>query len=112
MPPLPSKNHLTPAKRRISYLYHPSSPYGHKRDQSQVKRALRQVVKRIMIIKRLNILKQVNEVIEQICTMPTNSENEDEMRGSGEESSEEPVITMKKLVKIMNLCQVYVPIVQ
>jgi hypothetical protein len=63
-----------------------------------VKKALSRVVKRIMVIKRLSIIRQVNEVIEAVCQMKK------------EEDDDEEAVSFKKLVKIMNLCHVYIPI--
>lgn len=67
-----------------------------KRDPRKAKEILSRVVKRISIMKRLNIIRQVNEVIERVVEV-----NED-----GE------TITFKKLIKIFNLIQIYIPLVQ
>jgi hypothetical protein len=47
----------------------------------------------------------VNDVIEKVCHMPNDEDGKDE-------SEDERAMSVKKLVKIMNLCQVYVPLVQ
>ncbi len=59
-----------------------------------MKSALNRVVKRIMVIKRVTIIRQVNEVIRSVCNVRDDEENADG----------EAVISLKKLVKIMNLC--------
>ena len=53
-----------------------------------------------MIMKRLQIIRQVNTVIDNVCKTEV-----------PEQESEEDAISVKKLVKILNLCHVYVPIV-
>jgi hypothetical protein len=58
-----------------------------------------------MVIKRVTIIRQINDVIKSVCKMP---DDEDDVEGDEGES----VISFKKIVKIMNLCQVYVPIIQ
>ncbi len=57
-----------------------------------------------MVIKRVTIIRQINDVIKSVCKMP---DDEDDVDGD-----EESVISFKKIVKIMNLCQVYVPLIQ
>jgi hypothetical protein len=57
-----------------------------------------------MVIKRVTIIRQINDVIKSVCKMP---DDEDDVDGE-----EESVISFKKIVKIMNLCQVYVPLIQ
>ena len=70
-----------------------------------MRKALQRVVKRIMIIKRLTIIRQVNDVIEKVCKI---HEVRSEETQTDEESND---ISFKKLVKIMNLCHVYIPLV-
>lgn len=55
---------------------------------------MNRVVKRIMVIKRVTIIRQVNEVIRSVCNVTDDEDNADG----------EAVISFKKLVKIMNLC--------
>jgi hypothetical protein len=43
------------------------------RDNEKVKNALRRVIKRIMIMKRVSIIRQVNDVIEKVCHEPDES---------------------------------------
>lgn len=57
-----------------------------------------------MVIKRLSIIRQVNEAIERVCM------SQNDMERLSEEYDE--TISLKKLVKIMNICHVYVPLVQ
>ncbi len=59
-----------------------------------MKSALNRVVKRIMVIKRVTIIRQVNEVIRSVCNVTDDEDNSDG----------DVVISFKKLVKIMNLC--------
>lgn len=59
-----------------------------------MKSALNRVVKRIMVIKRVTIIRQVNEVIRSVCNVTDDEDNADG----------DAVISFKKLVKIMNLC--------
>jgi hypothetical protein len=75
--------------------------------QEKMRSALQRVVKRIMIIKRLSIIRQVNQVIEKVSTRVDESEN-----GEDRTAEETPMklLSLKRLVKIMNLCQVYIPI--
>ena len=61
---------------------------------------MQRVVKRIMVIKRLTIIRQVNDVIEKVCV--TNNTDSD---------TEENTISLKKLVKVLNMCHVFVPII-
>ena len=42
-----------------------------------MKRALQRVVKRIMIIKRVTVLRQINEVIQKVCQIPKDDEDDD-----------------------------------
>lgn len=56
---------------------------------------MNRVVKRIMVIKRVTIIRQVNEVIKSVCRV-----TDDDDDGGDEET----VISFNKLVKIMNLC--------
>jgi len=49
-----------------------------------------------MVIKRVTIIRQINDVIKSVCRMP---DDEDDCEGEGES-----VISFKKVVKIMNLC--------
>ena len=60
-----------------------------------------------MVIKRVTIIRQINDVIKSVCKIPNDEEEELDQAGD-----EEVLISFKKLVKIMNLCQVYVPLVQ
>jgi hypothetical protein len=105
--PLPTKISSTPVrqttitKRIVSTL----NTRGSRRDSKDVKAALSRVVKRIMIIKRLNIIKQVNEVIEKVSKAPLD-ESKDKLM------EENKAMSAKKLVKIMNLCSIYIPLVQ
>jgi hypothetical protein len=62
-----------------------------------------------MVIKRVTIIRQINEVIKSVCKMPDDDEEDEEEEKEGNE--EESLISFKKLVKIMNLCQVYVPLI-
>ena len=63
-----------------------------------------------MVIKRVTIIRQINEVIKSVCKMPDDEEEDEEEEKEG--NDEESLISFKKLVKIMNLCQVYVPLIQ
>ena len=60
-----------------------------------------------MVIKRVTIIRQINDVIKSVCKIPNDEEGEVDQA-----DDEEVLISFKKLVKIMNLCQVYVPLVQ
>lgn len=61
-----------------------------------------------MIMKRLSIIRQVNTVIEKVCKVSQDSDEE----GEDIQEEGESMISYKKLVKIMNLCHIYIPIVQ
>ncbi len=63
-----------------------------KKEPNRAKEALSRIVKRISILRRLNIIRRVNEVIEKV-------------------TEDDETISFKKLVKILNLCHIYVPIV-
>ncbi|CDW86595.1 UNKNOWN [Stylonychia lemnae] len=67
-----------------------------KRETSKAREALIRTVKRINIIKRLSIIRRVNEVIEKVTT----------------EEKQQGLITFKKLVKILNICHIYIPLIQ
>eukprot|EP00347_Sterkiella_histriomuscorum_P009154 403342313 len=67
-----------------------------KKDTTRAREALSRIVKRISILKRLNIIRRVNEVIVKVCDNPY-----DEQR-----------ISFKKVVKIFNLCHIYIPLMQ
>lgn len=92
-----AKQNLVPINTKLitpGKLGRPEEP-----ENDKVRKALQRTVKRIMIMKRLQIIRQVNTVIENVCKteMP-------------EEETDEDAISCKKLVKILNLCHVYVPI--
>lgn len=63
-----------------------------------------------MIIKRLCIIRQVNDVIEKVCTSSLQEDNG--KFNSTDGNDERETISLKKLVKIMNLCHIYIPLIQ
>jgi hypothetical protein len=63
-----------------------------RKDSKKTKEALSRVVKTISIKKRMNIIRRVNEIIEFVSY------------------DEESDISFKKIVKILNLCQIFIPL--
>lgn len=53
-----------------------------------------------MIIKRLTIIRQVNDAIEKVVTID-----------DGDDEGRENQVSYKRLVKVMNLCHIYIPII-
>lgn len=79
----------TPAKSVIASIW--------KKDTRAAKEALSRTIKRITIIKRLTIIRKVNEDIEKVAEDHQTADNG---------------ISFKKLVKIFNLCHLFVPLIQ
>ena len=71
------------------------------RDLRKAKEVLNRVVKRISIMKRMSIIRQVHEVLEKVVSDESMSE-----RASGSS------VSFKKLVKILNLIHIFVPLIQ
>jgi len=87
--PVHTKSSMTPATSVIAKIW--------KKDTRVAKEALSRVVKRITIIKRLTIIRKVNDDIEKVA---------DEKQTDDSNS-----VSFKKLVKIFNLCHLFVPII-
>lgn len=68
-----------------------------KKDTTRAREALSRIVKRISILKRLTIIRKVNEVIHKVTIDSINND--------------ENVISFKKVVKILNLCHIFIPLI-
>lgn len=68
-----------------------------------------------MIIKRLSIIKQVNSVIQRVSQRAEESSESDSQDEEGsitkKEKAQDKPLSFKRLVKILNLCHVYIPII-